>query len=138
MKYLNRHFQIINPARDHVSLIDLVLVPDDFYTIVNAPQPGFVFTWCDFEKGVFKEKINPEQIKPKKTYTERYDEVDTLRRTLYIQQVDPLVAEGTIKAAQGQHEVSAQFIQQALALRKKIQDEHPWPSLPQESAYGME
>jgi hypothetical protein len=64
--------------------------------------------------------------------------VDDMRRALFTQNVDPLLVEANVKKIQGLEQEAALYIQQALALRKKIQDENPWPSLPQESAYGME
>ncbi|KJF83554.1 hypothetical protein [Photobacterium angustum] len=56
-----------------------------------------------------------------------YNQVDTTRRALYAEQVDPLLAEAAVKKAMGLDQESADFIQQALALRAKIQKENPFP-----------
>ena len=56
-----------------------------------------------------------------------YNYVDTTRRSLYVEQVDPLIAEAAMKKAMGLEQESAGFIQQALALRAKIQKENPFP-----------
>ena len=73
-----------------------------------------------------------------KQYQYDYNQVDDIRRALFTQNVDPLLVEANVKKIQGLEKEATLYIQQALALRKKIQDEHPWPSLPQESTYGME
>lgn len=73
-----------------------------------------------------------------KQYQYDYNQVDDVRRALFTQYVDPLLAEASIKKTQDLKEESALYVQQALALRQKIQDENPWPLLPQESANGME
>lgn len=73
-----------------------------------------------------------------KQYQYDYNQVDNMRRALFTQNVDPLFVEANVKKIQGLEKEADLYVQQALALRKKIQDEHPWPLLPQESAYGME
>ncbi|WP_261881506.1 hypothetical protein [Vibrio coralliirubri] len=59
-----------------------------------------------------------------------YNQVDNVRRGLYAQICDPLIAEANIKRLQG-FEDDAQTIEaQALAARNKIQTENPWPTPP--------
>ncbi|MEZ8603638.1 hypothetical protein [Vibrio splendidus] len=63
-------------------------------------------------------------------YIVDYDRLDNVRRGLYAQICDPLIAEANIKRLQG-FDVEAQAIEaQALAARAKIQTEHPWPTPP--------
>ena len=62
-------------------------------------------------------------------YQHDYNQVDTTRRAMYAAQVDPLLAEAAVKKAMGLEKESADFIQQALALRAKIQKENQFPEL---------
>ncbi|WP_172378860.1 hypothetical protein [Vibrio sp. Vb339] len=63
-------------------------------------------------------------------YIAEYNQVDNVRRGLYVQICDPLIAEANIKRLQG-FDVDTQTIEaQALAARDKIQTEHPWPTPP--------
>ncbi|MFS1908075.1 hypothetical protein BCU30_018200 [Vibrio lentus] len=63
-------------------------------------------------------------------YIAECNQVDNVRRRLYAQICDPLIAEANIKRLQG-FEDDAQTIEaQALAARDKIQAENPWPTQP--------
>ncbi|MCD9511946.1 hypothetical protein [Photobacterium phosphoreum] len=107
-------------------MLDVVLVPDDFYTLLHAPKLGYEYKWVDFEKGIHEEcKITYQGV----DFKDKYEKVDSTRRALYFNQVDPLIAEAGIKKALGLDKEVVVFIRQALALRAKIQQENPWPEI---------
>lgn len=95
---------------------DLGSIPSD-YTVLE-PTTSFD-KWVD---GKWLTDKNDE-------YQFNYNQVDTIRRALYAAQVDPLLAEAAVKKAMGLEKESADFIQQALALRAKIQKENQFPEL---------
>ncbi|MGF1876657.1 hypothetical protein L4D77_15170 [Photobacterium frigidiphilum] len=64
-------------------------------------------------------------------YQAAYNQVDTLRRGLYVCVVDPLISEATIKRLLGDEETSLALETQAIAARTKIQAENPWPTPPE-------
>lgn len=88
---------------------------------------------------VFDEWIDGQWVTNlEKQYQYDYNQVDDMRRALFTQNVDPLLVEANVKKIQGLEQEATLYIQQALALRAKIQDENPWPPLPKEPTYGME
>ncbi|MFB9136711.1 hypothetical protein ACFSJQ_17670 [Vibrio olivae] len=64
-------------------------------------------------------------------YIERYNKVDDERRAAYVEMVSPLTEEAYIKRYLIKSEAAIseaeELEKQALAARKKIQEEHPWP-----------
>lgn len=79
----------------------------------------------------FDEWINNDWVTNQSNkYIAEYNQVDNVRRGLYAQICDPLIAEANIKRLQG-FEDDAQAIEaQVLAARNKIQTENPWPTPP--------
>lgn len=59
-----------------------------------------------------------------------YNQVDSVRRSQYVQVCDPLFAEANIKRLQGFEDDARAIEAQALAARDKIQIENPWPTSP--------
>lgn len=60
-----------------------------------------------------------------------YDKVDSTRRSLYAQVVDPLIAEAVVKRLKGNEAEAIELEKQGLAAREKIQLENPWPVNPE-------
>ncbi|MGN2673431.1 hypothetical protein [Aliivibrio fischeri] len=63
-------------------------------------------------------------------YIDDFNQVDDTRRDLYNRVCDPFFAEARIKRMQGKEQEAMEVEAQALAARKKIQRENPWPSMP--------
>ncbi|MFA0057930.1 hypothetical protein [Vibrio echinoideorum] len=63
-------------------------------------------------------------------YIAEYNQVDNVRRGLYAQMCDPLIAEAQIKRLSGKKAEADISEALALAARAKIQAEHPWPTPP--------
>jgi hypothetical protein len=64
----------------------------------------------------------------------KVSEVDEVRRNLYRQMVDPLIAEANIMTLQGDTATADVLNTQILAVRKKIRSENPWPENPDSSS----
>ncbi|WED23505.1 hypothetical protein L3Q72_19895 [Vibrio sp. JC009] len=77
------------------------------------------------------EWVNGEWVTNAQTlYEAEFAQVDSTRKSLYSQHVDPKIAESQIKHLQGNATEAAELEQQALAERKRIQAENPWPEPP--------
>ena len=79
----------------------------------------------------FDEFINDKWIKNKREeYISKFNEIDNKRRDLYSEIVDPFLQEAQIKRiikTKSSLEEALNIERQAIFLRKKIQDENPWP-----------
>ncbi len=64
-------------------------------------------------------------------YIAEYDRVDDKRRGLYTIMCDPLKMEALDLIDLGKNEEAAQLKQQAIAAKKKIKEENPWPTPPE-------
>ncbi|HBN6942048.1 TPA: hypothetical protein L3323_001301 [Vibrio cholerae] len=65
-------------------------------------------------------------------YIDEFNVIDNIRRSLYVQVVDPLIAEAVIKRLKGNEAEALELEKQGLAAREKIQLENPWPVNPNE------
>lgn len=96
---------------------DASLITDEYIKGEPATQ------WDEWTNGAWVTNESNQHIA-------EYNQVDNVRRGLYVQMCDPLIAEANIKRLQG-FDVEAQAIEaQALAARGKIQTDHPWPTPP--------
>ncbi|EGR4148487.1 hypothetical protein ACSL9B_001630 [Vibrio cholerae] len=64
-------------------------------------------------------------------YIDEFDAIDNIRRSLYVQVVDPLIAEAVVKRLKDNEAEALELEKQGLAAREKIQLDHPWPVNPE-------
>ncbi|EJL6858810.1 hypothetical protein NMS86_001262 [Vibrio cholerae] len=64
-------------------------------------------------------------------YIDQFNAIDNSRRLLYVQVVDPLIAEAVVKRLKGNEAEALELEKQGLAAREKIQLENPWPVNPE-------
>ncbi|EOX4123545.1 hypothetical protein ACPF3Y_000142 [Vibrio cholerae] len=64
-------------------------------------------------------------------YIDEFNAIDNTRRSLYVQVVDPLIAEAVVKRLKGNEAEAIELEKQGLAAREKIQLENPWPVNPE-------
>lgn len=64
-------------------------------------------------------------------YIDEFNAIDNIRRSLYAQVVDPLIAEAVVKRLKGNEAEALELEKQGLAAREKIQLENPWPVNPE-------
>lgn len=105
-QYLSSYIEF--PVPENLDEYHQVEVADDFRLL-----PGYVF--------------NPtiHEFTPRQPTS---DEVDTNRRAAYATDVDPLLAEATIKRAMGLVEQADALMAQAIAAREAIQVRYPKPA----------
>ncbi|ELJ8444289.1 hypothetical protein RUK59_003274 [Vibrio cholerae] len=64
-------------------------------------------------------------------YIDEFNAIDNIRRSLYAQVVDPLIAEAVVKRLKGNEAEAIELEKQCLAAREKIQLENLWPVNPE-------
>ncbi|MEZ9564812.1 hypothetical protein AB4226_06540 [Vibrio artabrorum] len=83
----------------------------------------------------FDERINNDWVTNEgNKYIADFNHVDDVRRSLYARICDPLIAESNMKRLIGDQQESQELEVQAIAARKKIQIENPWPTPPEHSS----
>ncbi|WP_393922349.1 hypothetical protein [Vibrio cholerae] len=97
---------------------DVTLVTDD-YTLKKPPT--------QFDEWIDGEWVTDISAK----YIDEFNAIDNIRRSLYAQVVDPLIAEAVVKRLKGNEAEAIELEKQGLAAREKIQLENPWPVNPE-------